>query len=277
MKKNPSDYGSIWDRYVREAYPKIKAATPHGRRRLEPWRILNTTDEHYDWPGDEWGDRETAALLLDESLTTALDGKAQYLCELGTGAGRYTVIALERFQDASVLSFDVSPAFERALKNRCAAFIKSGRLRTYLLDEKPLFFFDAVRRERLLGKIDGVYSFDAMVHVDLHTLFVYWLSAARMLRPGGVLAMSVADACSENGFMKLLFDAPGVYQKRGLSGGHFMWISQDIVEATLTRLGFDVAFPEGNGRDLFISATLVDPDRGSAWFEKAGANWFAFS
>jgi hypothetical protein len=87
----------------------------------------------------------------------------------------------------------------------------------------------------LLGKIDGVYSFDAMVHVDLHTLFVYWMSAAKVLRPGGVLAMSVADACNEKGFMKLLHNAPGVYRLQGNTGGHFMWISREIVESTLNR------------------------------------------
>ena len=113
-----------------------------------------------------------------------------------------------------------------------------------------------------------------MVHVDLHTLFVYWLSAAKMLRPGGVLAMNVADACNENGFMKLLHDAPGVYTQRGNAGGHFMWISQEIVESTLSRLGFEVVYPNGNGRDLSFSARLVDPGRGAKWFEKAGTTWF---
>ena len=212
MSKNreqQSNYSYFWDSYVRKKFPEIKATPPYAKKQLEPWRVLNTKDEKYDWPGDEWGDRETAARLLDESLTSALDSNARYLCELGAGAGRYTVLALERFRKASILSFDVSAEFERALKERCEEFVKSGRLRTYLLNEIPLLFFHTVMQENLLGKIDGVYSFDAMVHVDLHTLFVYWLSAAKMLRPGGVLAMNVADACNENGFMKLLHDAPG--------------------------------------------------------------------
>lgn len=115
-----------------------------------------------------------------------------------------------------------------------------------------------------------------MVHVDLHTLFVYWLSAAKSLRAGGVLAMNVANACSENGFMKLLFDSPGVYTLGGNSGGHFMWISRDIVETSLTRLGFEVTITEGNGRDLSFVAKLVNPEKAAAWFQKAGAGWFQF-
>ena len=274
-RQQQSKYGNTWDRYVVRRFPKIKSITPYAEIQLEPWRVLNTKDQQYDWPGDEWGDRDTVARLLDESLTSALDNNARYLCELGAGAGRYTVIALERFREATVLSFDVSAEFEKALKKRCKSFIKSGRLRTYLLNAEPFHFIRTAKQENLIGKIDGIYSFDSMVHVDLHTLFVYWASAAKMLRPDGVLAMNVANACNENGFMKLLHDASVVYKKGGnAAGGYFMWISQEIVESTLSRLGFETAYPKGNGRDLSFTARLVDPDRSAEWFEKAGVTWF---
>lgn len=107
----------------------------------------------------------------------------------------------------------------------------------------------------------SILSFDAMIHIGLHILFVYRFSASRILRPGVVLAMSVADACSELGFMKLIDNTPGVYKLRGNAGGHFMWISKGITESILPRLGFDVSFAKGNDRDLFFSAILVDPDR----------------
>jgi len=275
-QQQAGDYGNIWDSYVRDRFPELKSATPYARKQLEAWCVLNTKDEQYDWPGDEWGDRETVAHLLDETLTFTLDSNVRYLCELGSGAGRYTVVALERFREASILSFDVSAEFERVLKERCEEFIKSGQLRTYLLNKNPQLFLSTIMQENLLGKIDGIYSFDAMVHVDLHTLFVYWISATKILRPGGLLSMSVADACNKNGFMKLIHDAPGVYAQRGNAGGQFMWISQEIVESILSRLGFVVVFSKGNGRDLFFSATLDDPNRGAEWFEKAGVNWFKF-
>lgn len=189
------------------------------------------------------------------------------------GGARYTTIALERFQDASILTFDVSEVFDRVLRKRCRKYVASGRLRPYLLNRDPFFFVDQVRRQNLLGEIDGVYSFDAMVHVDLHTLLIYWLSAAKVLRPGGVLAMNVADACSEHGFMKLLHDSPGVYGLAGAAGGHFMWTSSDMVETLLGRLGFELAYTKGNGRDLFLSAKLTEPDRVAAWVDMAGSSW----
>lgn len=263
-KKQGNQYSRIWDTYIKRAFPKIQSSRPNVKKKHEPWRVLNRTDSHYDWPGDEWGDKETAARLLDESLAASLGEEAENLVELGAGAGRYTILALKRYKNAKIMSFDVSKEFEKALRKRCHAFMGCGRLRTYLLDERPFYMLDTIKKEKLLGKIDGMYSFDAMVHVDLHTLIVYWISAVRILRPGGVLAMSVADACSEKGFMKLLHDAPNVYSLRGNVGSHFMWLSRDIVENTLNSLGFCVAYPPGNGRDLFFSAKLMDPEKGAA-------------
>ena len=86
MSKNSeqqSNYSNIWDSYVLKSFPELKSSTPYAKKQLEPWRVLNTKDERYDWPGDEWGDRETAARLLDESLTSALNSNGRYLCELG--------------------------------------------------------------------------------------------------------------------------------------------------------------------------------------------------
>ncbi len=275
-KSNQSVYGSVWDEYVKERFPAIKAATPFAQRELAPWRVLNTKDNEYIWPGDEWGDRETARRLFNESFGSRLGDDVKFLCELGAGAGRYTVLALERFSHSTILSFDVSAEFEAILKKRCSPFVEAGRLKTYLLDEDPLRLVNTVLKKGLFGKIDGVYSFDAMVHVDLHTLLVYWISAARMLKPGGILAMNVADASSENGFMKLLNDSVGIYRQVGNAGGHFMWASEDIAVKTLGRLGFEVTITEGNGRDVSFSAKLVDADRSARWLKKARVTWFDY-
>ena len=85
--------------------------------------------------------------------------------------------------------------------------------------------------------------------------------------------MSVANARSDKGFMKLLFDAPGVYSQCGQAGGHFMWISPEIVEGVLSRVGFSVTFHECNGRDAWFSAKLVDPSHLADWMNRAGATW----
>lgn len=266
-------YGRIWDTYVKEVFPRIQSADTYSKKELLPWRVLNTADEHYEWPGDEWGDEESALRILSESLGSALEAEPRCLCEFGAGAGRYTELVLGRYKSAKVYSFDVSSEFETKLRERCAHFVKDERLVTCRLDDEPLTFLAVLKGAGLLGEVDAVYSFDAMVHVDLHTLIVYWASATRALRPGGVLAMNVADATSRKGFMKLLHDAPAAFRRMGSAGGHFMWISPDIVRETLDRLGYEVTFTGGNDRDSSFSAKLVDPARAARWFEEAGAGW----
>lgn len=43
------------------------------------------------------------------------------------------------------------------------------------------------------------------------------------------------------------------------------------MRSVLQRLGFDVEFREGNGRDLTVVATLVERDRALDLFVEAGA------
>lgn len=88
--------------------------------------------------------------------------------------------------------------------------------------------------------------------------------------------MSVADPCNDNGFMELIFNAPSVYRQRGSAGGHFMWISKEIVESTLKRLGFELSFPVSNGRDIFFTAKLIEPDKAKSWLNEVGATWLDY-
>ena len=256
--KKLDTYNSIWDNYVSEIFPNIQSSTPYSQKKLEPWRVLNSEDDHYQWPGDEWGSRLSAQQLISEALFNHLTSEARYLCELGAGAGRYTSLTFEEIEDIKVFSFDVSKEFESALRNRLSSFVDSGHLQTFLLDKNPNFMLETFERLNLIGKIDAVYSYDAMVHVDLHTLVVYWSSAAKILKPGGLLSMNIADSCNEHGMMKLFNDAPGVYSKQGAAGGHFMWLSKQIVQEVLQKLGFEVYFYPGNGRDLSFCAKLLE-------------------
>ena len=269
--ENERSYGLVWDSYVKEAFPKIKARGGVRSEDLEVWRVLNTTDQSFAWPGDEWGDEKATAFLFSKAVEAHLQHAPDCFVEIGSGAGRYTVATLARYPQSRVLSFDVSIEFERALRERCARYIESGRLKTFLLDRNAGMMEQTIDQQGLREKIDVVYSFDAMMHVDLHTLVAYWINASRVLRQDGLLAMNVADATSENGFMKLLHNTRGVYALRGGVGPHFMWISPDIVRSILDRLGFKVTLCEGNGRDLSFAAILVDRHRGTDWLKKAGA------
>ena len=232
-------YGDVWDQYVTESFPAIQGGEPYSKQSLKPWRVLNQSDSYYTWPGDEWGDKASSMRLLEEALT--LDS-ASLICEFGAGGGRYTQLLFEKYVNVKIVSYDVSQKFELILRQRFANEIDSGKLDTEILAEDPLQVVKSIAKRGHIGQVDAFVSFDAMVHVELHTLFMYWFAATKCLRLGGQIAMNVANASTELGLMKLAVNAPGVYQGQGGVGGHFMWISPDIVHYLLTNLGFRVDF-----------------------------------
>lgn len=55
----------------------------------------------------------------------------------------------------------------------------------------------------LKGKqVDFCYCFDVFVHVDIHTVFRTLKQVRQVLKPGGLMMMSVANFCSEKGFQR---------------------------------------------------------------------------
>ena len=72
------------------------------------------------------------------------------------------------------------------------------------------------------GKIDFCYSFDVMVHVDIHTLYRVLKQVRMLLKPGGLMMLSVANLCSESGFDR--FSKQSNYKVAG-----FYFMSPDII------------------------------------------------
>ena len=105
----------------------------------------------------------------------------------------------------------------------------------------------------MAGKLDALLSIDAMVHVDLHFLCSYWIEAKELLRPGGIMAMSVSDATSEGGTAKLIRDVATYFRDPGMIG-KFSWISPDIVSTVLGKIGFTVKFVPIGKRDCHFVA-----------------------
>jgi len=262
--ESSNNYKNIWDKYVTDDFPRIKDDTPFALKSLADWRVLNRKDLHYEWPGDEWGDMNTVKNLFEEAVVNNYKGQVNNICEIGSGSGRYTNIAFDFYPNSNIQSYDVSSEFESQLRKRFSNFILSEQLKTFEITADPFGIFKNNKKLDLIGEIDIIYSFDAMVHVDLHTLFIYWLNSTLLLRKNGLLAMNVGDACSYRGFEKLVHDANTVFRRQGNAGSHFMWISKEIVVSILTRLGFETTFHPGNGRDLAFSAILKYPEKGKA-------------
>ena len=129
----------------------------------------------------------------------------------------------------------------------------------------------ALERLDMAGKLDGFFSMDAMVHVDLQYLIPYFLTAAVALREGGHLIMTLADASTPAGFDFLISRASAYYGADVEPLGKFEWASRDIARSIVERLGFEVVMcdspPDNEGRDIHLVARMVDREaaRNASW------------
>jgi hypothetical protein len=219
------EYGRGWDRYVER-------------------------HDQEGWPGDEWGEPDWWEALFDELFRPFVTDWKRAV-EIGQGSGKYTLKVLAE-SEATIRAYDVSARFLGVCEERCRDQIEAGRLSLHLIGEESgqmLSELDDWRRE-----IDAFYSIDSMVHVDLQDLIPYLLTAALVLRQGGKLILTLADATTPQGFKKLLTDI-----RLGPKTGKFEWVSPDIAKTILPRLGFEIDLLREAGHDLSLVATLRRP------------------
>lgn len=237
-------YGSYWDFYVEREFPELVQHDASG-------------NIAFVWPGDEWGDEKFWRHTFEVLFKQHLPPESTRFVEIGPGSGKYALMVLEAFPKATVAAFDVSKAYLKVLEKRCAPLIEQGRLRPFVIDDRPDVIDRGAEQLGWAGEIDCLYSMDAMVHVDLQYLMAYWLSASRMLRIGGKMIMSVADATNPGGFEKLLREIPVYFPMQGKMGPKFEWLSPQLVEHLLGRLGFVLeASHSFNHRDFYFVARL---------------------
>jgi hypothetical protein len=244
-------YGRFWDWYVQAWWPDAQ----------------KSSSATLEWPGDEWGTPESWEDVYRQLFVTAGVQSWKRGVEIGPGSGKYTLKVLAD-SECTVRGYDVSPQFIRICETRCQEWIDRGRLSLHQLSAR--------RPDQMLGEIeacgwrrsvDGFYSIDAMVHVDLQYLVVYLITAALVLRPGGSLVLTLADATSQLGFLKLLQDARGMFpcQDDTDGSGKFEWLSPDIMRTILPALGFELTRLDSNGRDLYVLGSLCRPDVADAF------------
>jgi SAM-dependent methyltransferase len=237
-------YAPVWDDYA------------------ETWTA--TFGDRHAWPGDEWGDPASWAKTFDLLFRAAGVSGWQRAVEIGPGSGKYTIGVLEN-SPATVRAFDVSAKFLDVCRRRCEGWIRNERLSLHLLGiERADQMLVDLQAAGWRGVVDGFYSIDAMVHVDLQCVIAYMLTAGLVLRPGGKLILTLADATSELGFAKLVDDIRWHFPLQGQPSAKFEWMSPDLVRSVLHRLGFTIDLLENTGRDLYLVASLSDPDASSA-------------
>jgi len=252
MTERAKTYAEFWDRYVRDVFPEIRKAT-------------DPDATHLLWPGDEWGTPDIWSKIFEIAFAPALPERLERAIEIGPGSGKYTEMVLNRCPAARILAFDVSSIYLDVLRARCAEAIAAGRVEPLLLDQSPDGLARATEARGWGGTVDFAFSIDAMVHVDLQYLVAYWIALHRVLRPGGTMLMSVADATSPLGYRKLIDDIPTYFAAQGEVTSKFEWLSPALVEDLLGRIGFDVRFiPKLSGRDCWFVATRRGDGTGDA-------------
>ncbi len=240
-------YGRFWDHYVENLSEKLSRGD----------------DGALEWPGDEWGSPAAWAARFADLFEPAVGGWRRAV-EIGPGSGKYTLKVLERSPEADVRAYDTSAKFLEVCAQRCEEHVSSGRLSPNVLHAvDPSQLLDDLDAAGWRREVDGFFSIDVMVHIDLQYLIVYWLTAALVLRPQAQLVMTLNDVTREPGFQKLLADIEWTFplQGRPLGSGKFEWLSPEVVESILPRLGFRVVKLEEAGRDLHVVAELEDPAR----------------
>lgn len=247
-RTNP--YREQWDEYIRG----------WASSQVEDGRLPKKS-----WPGDEWG-RKMHWQQTFRSMFLEFGARDWRHCvEIGAGSGKYTELLLEH-SDSDIVTFDISPAFLDVLRRRLATDVNAGRVIPVLLEGKSSSeILDFLDDRGLTGRLDALYSIDAMVHVTLQHLITYLLTAAVCLRKGGMVLLTLPNATSEEGFATLLRDARRCYnQQQDPNVPRFEWLCPELVTDVFARLGFETQFvlPFGGSmseyRDLHLVATLTD-------------------
>ena len=245
MKKDsnmpkPRSYHADWDTYV-ENWEFYSTLEPSNRNRAD--LVL---------PGDEWGTKKEWNRITKTYLKPFLPKDSNGIAvEIGQGAGKYTLRIVDSV--SKIVCFDVSKKFIEIAKSKLKEHIEQGTVFLEFLDLHNCYEIrDRLQKHDLIGKVDLFFSIDSMQHVELHTLFAYFINAAICLRVGGYMVITAGTCTNDDGFKRLLMEIPWCY------GGHrpshqFYFLSKDLIWYCLKRLGFEIVKHEEDRDILFVA------------------------
>jgi hypothetical protein len=86
----------------------------------------------------------------------------------------------------------------------------------------------------------------------------YIASAAKVLRSGGVIILSLADCGQKVGFDNMMKGLGNMYKCNTSPDGQFHYTSKDAVAYAMKRFGFNPIFQNREGdRDLWVVGVLI--------------------
>jgi ubiquinone/menaquinone biosynthesis C-methylase UbiE len=220
---DPRHYERVWDDYAK-VWDQI--AKPETVRHL----------------GDEWGSSSESKKLFDEFLRPSLKPGGVVL-EVGPGGGKYTMMAAPLV--GRVIAVDVALEMLRLTHRRAA---DTGQNHVHCMKVGGLDL--SMLRD---ASVDVAFSFDVFVHLDPEDSYAYLREFHRLLKPGGVGAVTLASFLTDGGFQKFVRD---VEVNRGVrkSSGRFGFLTPTVAAKFLFHLGFKIIgySDEINNRDFVM-------------------------
>lgn len=206
--------------------------------------------------GDEWNDaREIGIDCADDEILTVLDetvfgpflGTVDTLLEIGPGGGRFTEILLPRCRE--LIALDTSQTMLQLLRKR----FPGPRVSPLPFDGRRIALPD--------GRVDAVFSYDVLVHLNHWEIFNILCEVGRVARPGARIVLHHANTFSELGWRRFRADLPNQLGKHPY-WGTLTLMTPDIMAAFAERAGLVLrrAVTDVVRRDTISLLTVPDGD-----------------
>jgi SAM-dependent methyltransferase len=170
--------------------------------------------------GREWATEGAVETVVDEYIRPYLT-PVSVVGEIGVGGGR---VASKIASDVGELHcFDVSRGMLK-------------RARRALVDHQNVHYTKLRQPAcppELCGRLDFVYAFDVLVHLDLHTIWRYLVAMHDLLAPEGRALVHVASLATPHGWEKFA-------RQKGFSVSGFYFLCPELVAILADHAGLRI-------------------------------------
>jgi SAM-dependent methyltransferase len=170
--------------------------------------------------GDEWGSPAAVDEVLAQFVLPYVEAAAT-VGELAVGGGRIASRVAPRV--AQFVGFDISEGMLEACRRSLG---ERPNVRYELLEGPKL-------PETFNSTFDFIYCFDAMVHMDLHTIWAYLVQFHAVLRPGRLCFIHTSNITAPKGWLNFST------QKKYNVLTHYP-LHPETVRYLLDKAGFDI-------------------------------------
>lgn len=180
--------------------------------------LVADRETYLQYIGDEWGRAEDLPAIIDDMVRPFV-GKSTIAAEIGSGGGRMASKVAPLV--GRLTCFDIAEAFLEKAKQ---ALAEHRNIDYVLLGDK---LFEPVPDV----SFDFIYSFDVLVHLDLHTLWRYFTYVHRILKKDGLFFAHTTNLRAPGGWANF-----SDQQEYTVEGHYF--IVPEIVDLFCEKAGF---------------------------------------